>query len=320
MTHRPSTPPPIEPLSDISWQRIENGVFSRLDREPLAEPVVELRSGRGALWVGGAALAAAAGLILWFAVSRIGDVDQAEQTKLASIGALADASPAGKSPSRIVTTDAPSHYNVADAALTIAPESAILVSTDTNDSVLVVLERGELDCKVAPRRADQRFSVQAGDVRIEVIGTKFSVSRAGEDVTVAVTEGTVLIISGGERTSVSAGQTWPRNKVAATEPPVAAKRRASRSTKPTAPKPTLKERFKTAQRLQSTDPKAAAAIFVELAKRGGPWGRLALFAHAELEIELGHKATARRLLNKYLDRYPSGPNARDARELLDKLK
>lgn len=46
----------------------------------------------------------------------------------------------------------------------------------------------------------------------------------------------------------------------------------------------------------------------------------ALYAEARLELERGNKDAARKLFGDYVRRYPSGPNANDARELSAKLQ
>lgn len=55
-----------------------------------------------------------------------------------------------------------------------------------------VLEQGEAFFDVA-RDANRPFVVTAGDQRILVLGTKFSVRREGDDIRVAVTEGAVQV-------------------------------------------------------------------------------------------------------------------------------
>jgi hypothetical protein len=78
--------------------------------------------------------------------------------------------------------------------------------------------------------------------------------------------------------------------------------------------------FEQAAGLEGQDPLRAIAIYRDLAGRGGPWSMNALFAEASLEAARGNGAEARRLLDAYVARYPRGPNARDARALLDRLQ
>ena len=98
---------------------------------------------------------------------------------------------------------------------------------------------------------------------------------------------------------------------------------AARSPEPSPPAVTsaaLRERFDSAAALEVRDPVAAARIYRELASGSGPWAANALFAEARLSAERGQREAARALLSAYLDRFPDGPNAADARALLIRLK
>jgi TolA-binding protein len=81
--------------------------------------------------------------------------------------------------------------------------------------------------------------------------------------------------------------------------------------------PSRQERYEAAARLEGRDPERALAGYRQLAAEGGPWAANALYAEARLELELGRTARARRLLRRYLDRFPDGLNAEDARSLLE---
>ena len=76
-----------------------------------------------------------------------------------------------------------------------------------------------------------------------------------------------------------------------------------------------KELYRQAAKLESSDPAAASALYKKLSKRGGTWGKTALFARARLELERGNRGTAKKLLDLYLKRYPTALNAPDARAL-----
>ena len=82
----------------------------------------------------------------------------------------------------------------------------------------------------------------------------------------------------------------------------------------------LRERFQSAAALEVRDPLAAARIYRELASGSGPWAANALFAEARLSAERGQQDAAQALLSVYLERFPGGPNADDARALLGRLK
>jgi hypothetical protein len=78
--------------------------------------------------------------------------------------------------------------------------------------------------------------------------------------------------------------------------------------------------FELAAQLELRDPEAALRIYGELAAAESPadggWAASALFAAARLEAERGQAQRARELSETYLRRFPSGPNADDARTLL----
>lgn len=329
-TRGPGPWPEVEPLSDLAWARIERDLFAVLDDAPAAEatpapaPVAarpRVRARRLMLAAGAALLGAAAALLLF-------------------VGLRGDAVPeASIRTARVVTGEAPSHYTVGDAELEVAPQSAIFIDTDARRGVRVILERGRVDFAVAPRQGRAPLSVLAGDVRVEVAGTVFSVTRVGDGARVEVREGQVRVLSGGRIAVVEAGEAWPveeasaRGPAEADEPRPRSRRRArTRDEGPDdaraaraarevgAAALTARERFERAARLEASDPDAAAAIYSALSREGGPWAAPALYAQARLAVERGHAAAAERLLRRYLELHPDGANAADARELLDRRR
>ncbi len=341
----------VEPLSDLSWQRIERRLFAD-GAIPTRDAVSTRDAGRGrARWrlaAGGALVAAAAALalLLWPRDREAVTVGHRPER-------VAKAAP--RPPSRIVTADAPSSVSVGDVALDVAARSALLVDGDDDGSVLVVLERGEVAFRVAPRGARPPVVVHAGDARIEVVGTAFTVTRVGDSARVAVHEGAVEVMAHGRRARVAAGQTWSAGALvhpAAPEPHERAERDRSDDSAGTRPQrrdrgtgthrpdsranagtgaptqepagstaTTVDERalYERAARMEASRPRSALAIYDKLAAGRGPWAANALFAQARLELELGDRERARRLLRSYLARHPGGANAEDARQLLDRL-
>ncbi len=106
----------------------------------------------------------------------------------------------------------------------------------------------------------------------------------------------------------------------ASEPAARASERASEPAAPAITSAMLRERFQSAVALEVRDPLAAARIYRELASGSGPWAANALFAEARLSTERGQPDAAQALLSLYLERFPSGPNADDARALLGRLR
>jgi transmembrane sensor len=314
----------VPPLSDLSRQRIRQSVFDRLDRETVVvAPATAPRSRRTALFIA-VGVAAAAALALFLVRDREGDHPAAR----------------APSPSRITTGESPTQVAVGDARITAGPHAALTVTDSGDAGVQVLIERGAIEFAVAPRGERPPFVVLAADVRVEVVGTVFTVARDGDDVTVAVAKGVVRVTRGGEEARVAAGQAWP---VVATEgaaaseeeeepeltfdPQPAKTARAKRkSHEPAAPAeeapaaPTARERYDAAVAAEKTRPEEALTTYRALAAEGGAWADNALFAEARLELDLGRKDAARRSLGAYLRRYPRGANAGLARALLDGLK
>ncbi|WP_428264552.1 FecR domain-containing protein [Haliangium sp.] len=196
----------VQPLPAASRERIRSAVFARLDRE--VAPAPDDSSGTARLSTDGVpnlqprrwpiaaitAVVAAAALLLVFLDTR----HQAPNPP----GGPVDGH------SRVVTEAASSTLSLDDAELTVAAASAVVIERSSDRGVLVVLERGGVRCAVLPRPDRAPFRVQAGDVRIEVMGTEFAVYRHGDAARVDVERGTVAVLYGGERLLVEAGETW----------------------------------------------------------------------------------------------------------------
>lgn len=336
--------PPVEPLSRPAWERVEAGLFARLDRgehlvppqdEHGQSPAIEAPAGAGlrrrAWWLAGA-FAAAACIALWFSVGSDDDV-----TAVVSPAASVEA-PAARHEARIATTDAPTETTIGESVVVLAAHSDMKFSGSDAAGWHVRLETGQVDCHVAPRRGRPPFVVQAGATQVTVVGTRFSVARRGDVATVSVTEGKVQVDSGDSHVLLGPGESWSKPEASALppaadevddrevdddaeatlppeadEPPSGAQQRSSKVVPP------AQQRFNRAARLESKNPRAALAIYRDLARGKGPWAANALYAQARLELELGHDERAERLLSRYLERYPRGLNAADVRELLDRV-
>lgn len=309
--------PPIEPLSRPAWERVEAGLFARLDRgEHLRPPGVEAPAAvlprRRAWWLAGT-FAAAASLAVWWRVDASHEVARGAQSVAGEVPAA-----------RIVTTGAPTQTTLGESVLMLAAHSDVKVSGSDAAGWSVRLESGEVDCQVAPRRGRPPFVVQAGATQVTVVGTRFSVRREGAGARVSVTEGSVQVVSGDERLLLEPGQSWPRLEPGAAPlepveaPPEPAE--ADRSAAPSKARARAQQRFDRAARLESKDPRAALAIYSDLARGRGPWAANALYAEARLELELGHPKRAERLLRRYLARHPRGLNATDVRKLLERIE
>jgi hypothetical protein len=327
--------PAVEPLGETCWKRIENSVFAELDRQHGQGFVPEPRSRTSRSWA------------LWRWRPALALAPVAAVVAVAAVAMLAlfllkggDVSDGALEPSRIVTADSPVRMTLGRAAITVAPESALWIRSVEDRGVEVMLEDGRVECAVAPQRDRPPFVVQAGDVRVEVVGTRFAVERHGADVKVHVSKGVVTVYHDGERLEVGAGRSWPAVTGAAGASDsadgvyesrdagqAASRRGANRSAGAgsrieadkvrAASQARAKELYERAASLEASQPDQARALYQEVIERGGPWAANALFAQARLELDLGHRERASALLSTYLQRFPEGANAADARELLD---
>lgn len=305
--------PDIEPLNDRQWSRIERDLFARVAQgaaDPVAPPASPEAPSR---W------RPAAVLVLAGAAAAIGG-----GLALRSVTERAPGQEVVAWPSRITTDAAASHVNVGEATLDVGPQSTVTVRGDDARGVTVVLERGRVECEVPPRRGRPPFAVEAGDVVVRVVGTHFAVTRGASSVEVGVQRGVVQVTEGAQRVDVHAGETWPAppSEVLAAPSPASDPTGTVPSGAAAAPasSPSARDRYAAASRLEASRPDQAIAIYKELAAKGGPWGMNALFAGGRLEFDRGHREQARRLLDEYLSRYPSGPNANDARQLEQRLR
>lgn len=196
-------------LGEAARQRMRSGVFERLDRVS-REAELKVESARvpvartGRTWrIAALASASAAALCLVVALVLANGLVRSHGRQDGQ----------GASFSRLVTTDAPSRVTVGDAELDLAAHSSLTVTESPGGGVHLVLEQGHVHCVVAPRGSRPPFIVSAADVRVEVVGTRFGVSREGDRVAVAVEKGVVRVIQGGEVRLVPAGHTWPRAAV-----------------------------------------------------------------------------------------------------------
>jgi hypothetical protein len=382
-------PPPIEPLPDVAWSRVERGLWSRIDAAAKLPATSPPPPGPRRWWLVVAPLAAAA------AIAAI--VIGARQT-------IEDITAAGE-PARVVSGTTPSSVSFGDSHIELDADTAVVMNHEAGHPT-VLLERGVARFTVAPRKQRPEFVVHAGDVTVRVIGTRFRVARSDERISVDVERGLVDVQFRGARVGVGANRHWssespgqtstiaeatpPAGPVVATAPaqpaqpaqpadtdasdasgayeardaggePSAASdptrtpaphRHRSGPARTSPPKPDPKTRAavvpevvpggvpggdrppetsRTADidrdraeydRLAAIEPRApdtALAGYLALARGTSRWADLALFAAARLAADR-HDRRAETLLGIYLQRFPGGANATDARQLLARLK
>ena len=328
----PTEPPPVEPMSDMQWARVERGLMARLDSQPSALPEEPPR--RRWVLIAAPVLAAAAALIVVLALR--GD----EPQPAPQISTVTDSAGSDEEPSRVVAGDAPSSVSFGDAHLTLEAKTAI-VMTREGGSPSVLVERGTTEFTVAPRAQRPPFIVRAGDTVVRVVGTQFRVARSDERVVVSVEHGIVDVQFRGNTVRVSEGQTWRSEtpddvtSTAAVAPPVTPDPIVEEpvvTPPPAPPKKTVKveppapaavdldrEKYERMVTLEVRTPAAALAGYLELSRGNSKWAAVALYSAGRLAADLGDRR-AITFLTIYLRRFPTGANVSDARTLLQRLQ
>ncbi len=307
----------IDPLDKPRWDRIERSLRDRLEREPVTPAPPRTRPVVAIVLAGVAAVAI--GGIAW---ERLRPSVQTHEAPAVT---------------RVETQGTPAHVEFGEARLEVSAHSSARIEGTDTAGIVVSLDQGAIECEVPPRRGRPAFIVHAGDVNVRVIGTHFRMARAGVGADVTVERGTVEVEWHGATTLVHEGSAWPvasvdkpeATDVAGGPPPIpsasTAKPVASAGATQVAVVPPVvtlssRERYERALTLEASEPEAALAIYREVAAGDDSWAMNALYAEARLEHERGYKDLARKRLAEYLQRYPSGPNANDARELSAKVQ
>ena len=308
------------PVNDVRRDRIERLVFAQLatmravERADAAVAEPPVRSSRP--WVFGALGAGLAAAIALLIVSNRSEhpapVPIVEET----------------TPSRIVTpVGGESQFTVANAVIVAGSDTVVDVQRAEDGGITLVVARGAVDCDVAPRKNRPPFHVIAGDVFVEVVGTRFTVARSPSP-RVDVVRGKVRVRAPGGTWLLSAGESWtppvsgsgseivaaqplilttpavpPAAAVPLPAPPSPASPRAPAALDPHA-------LYQTAQRLEATDPARAARAYRTVANTQDAWSAPALFGLAELDAKLdATKALAD--CDEYLRRFAGSAQLED---------
>lgn len=268
-----------------------------------------------AVGLGAAALAA---MLLFLVLRRAPHVDRVTEA-----------------PSLIVTpVGGSSRFTVADAVIDAGGDTSVEVKREPGGATALLLARGSVDCDVAPNPGRAPFRVLAGDVTVEVVGTRFSVTRVGASVRVDVTRGKVRVKSRTEERLLEAGASWTPGLTAAAEVPAPGPAAANENTAaveaqptepapiempaddatpttPAAPRQSSRAAFAAAQRLEAKDATEAARAYRTIANGKDVWAALALYSLAEVHATRD-AAAALNDLDELAKRFPRGANAEDA--------
>jgi hypothetical protein len=296
------------PTSDARRERVERRVFEQLAAVRVVERTdavipVDLPSRRWLVPAGALALAAAAALVFVLARGPEGEPPQTAQP-----------SP----PSRIVTpAGATSRFTVGeDAVIDAGSDTSVEVQHTAAGGITLVLARGSVDCDVAPRAGRPPFRVVSGDVQVEVVGTRFTVTRTPA-ARVDVVRGKVKVTAPGGSWLVTAGESWPETTAQVVPPPAPVP----------VPTPVIDEKIEVAPAAPVVVKKPAAPKLDDLAAEKAidqakdpiaateAW--LKQFPHStlvedvtyhrvELLVRAGRKDEAGRVAADYLKQFPHG--------------
>lgn len=354
--HQNLGPPPVEPLSDAAWSRVERGVWLQLDAgAPAGSPPPPPRR----WWLVATPLLAAAAVAAVVVATRGRPIDSVDE------------------PSRVLSGTAPSSVSFGDSHIELDATTALVMGHEAQHP-RVLLERGAAWFTVAPRLQRPAFIVRAGDATVRVVGTRFRVARSEERIAVDVERGLVNVEFRGSVVPVAAGQHWSSDvpgRIASLAPVASVTTAPSGDAMPSADVPELPDtaapgaappapdaksprhrphhpaasnagvrteatpaeptpgvtladesdvdrdraEYDRLAALEPRSPEAALAGYMALARGTSRWADPALFAAARLATDR-HDRRAETLLGIYLQRFPSGANATDARQLLARLK
>jgi len=296
------------PQSDARRERVERQVFAELQRMRMAERAdAAIPEARFRGWLVAAAFAAAATMAVALFATHSTEIKIAER----------------EVPSQITTPiGGTSQFTVGDAVMVAASDTSVEVKHGDDGGITLVLARGSVDCDVAPRNGRPPFHVLAGDIAVEVVGTRFTVTRTPTP-RVDVTRGKVRVTAPGGSWLVAAGQSWSPSvstTVAKSEPapePTVAPETPTPTPTPETPTPapvvhrvSSQAAFLAAGRLEATDPARASKAFRTIASGKDAWAAPALYALTELHASSDRDAALADCA-EYLRRFPHDPQAED---------
>jgi FecR protein len=321
------------PDDEVQRERIEHRVFQQLARMPAAgaddrAPALARWSRR---WSAGVAMGAIAGLlavvllVVWRGREGAGPAPEALTLVQTPVGGS-------------------SRFTVTNAVIDAGSDTSVSVHR-SDQGVVLMLDHGSVSCEVTHQ--DRRvFRVISGDVEVEVVGTRFTVTRVGSGARVEVARGKVRVRTRSLERMLTAGERWttaaePAGETAAAgapappadgspdgspaagddesvdrskqEPVESPASPAPARTEPSRPEPRLsrREAFAAAQALESTDPKRAALAYRKIANGKDAWAAVALYSLAEQQAAQDIDQ-ALRTIDELARRFPTNENVEDA--------
>lgn len=194
----------LQDLAEEGAPRLDDAARARiLDRVELEGPALARRRRGGRVALLAIPLAAAAALVLWFAAAS---------------------EPSAPRAARVCESWSPAEGIARDGRLALGQRGVATVEGDLSmrapDGCMTELELASGRVSVHARDLGQgALRVRAGEVTVEVRGTRFTVVRAGDHVEVHVDEGHVVVRAPEEREiHLYAGERWTRGQRLAAGP------------------------------------------------------------------------------------------------------
>ena len=312
------------PASDARRERIEGAVLAQVSALRAAERAdAAVPSARRWWWSAAAACAVAAAAVVAWVMLRGGD--ERAPVEIAA-------------PSRVVTpVGGTSRFTVGDAVIDAGSDTSVEVfARDADGGVTLVLARGSVDCDVAPRAGRAPCRVLAGDVTVEVVGTRFTVARRPA-VRVDVARGKVRVAEHGNTWFVAEGESWPAGELAEEKASGLGPQASGSGSEAEAveldpqpgPKPPPKQHYADtskeqvalidqAHALEDKDPNAALRMYREYERRfpngamaeDAAWEPVMILRSQHRDDEVRKEAAA------YLRKYPQGTYAAIAKQFV----
>lgn len=197
-----------EPLPPVDWQRVERGLFDRIDREPVRP------SSPRHPWGSVVAIAAAAAVIAAFSTLAGSGNRSHSDTNSVSPGTVLVSPDLGQPSAAIAASQLHERDRIESgpnpilvrhpglAAWNLEPRSRVVVER-LGSSVQLSLEAGKVRIEVTPGSDYDAFVVRVDDTTVSVHGTVFSVERLADRASVHVEQGAVSVGSQGKRGSVA---------------------------------------------------------------------------------------------------------------------
>ena len=189
---------------DVDWQSVDEKLFARLEREPIATKSVDDEEGPRAgggrvLWIGAAfTLAAAAAALVFVHPGTEGLEGHADVARASGEVVRSSQGSELARGDRIEVTQEIAYFESPGKVRWIAPRGSELRVEHASSPLVLSLEKGAAEAQVTPVPSGEAFAIDVtassgAVVRVAVHGTHLRVARDGDKVTVDLTEGVVSI-------------------------------------------------------------------------------------------------------------------------------